>query len=66
MVKDVYFLVMHEPYDEPGAPVPVNGPHAAAPGPAAAGRRTDLPLPDGVPWPNPQLPGPAVDAQLRA
>src|ERR1700678_1426170 len=25
MVKDVYFLVMHEPYDEPGAPVPVNG-----------------------------------------
>ncbi|HEX4094054.1 MAG TPA: hypothetical protein VHZ33_35510 [Trebonia sp.] len=25
MVNDVYLLVMHDPYDEPGAPVPVNG-----------------------------------------
>ena len=25
MVKDVYLLAMHDPYDEPGAPVPVNG-----------------------------------------
>jgi hypothetical protein len=25
MVKDVYFLTMHDPYDEPGAPAPVNG-----------------------------------------
>jgi hypothetical protein len=25
MVKDVYLLTMHEPYDEPGAPAPVNG-----------------------------------------
>src|ERR1700721_1207049 len=24
MVKDVYLLAMHDPYDEPGAPVPVN------------------------------------------
>ena len=25
MVKDVYLLTMHDPYDEPGAPAPVNG-----------------------------------------
>src|SRR5277367_4065580 len=25
MVKDVYFLTMHEPYDELGAPAPING-----------------------------------------
>jgi hypothetical protein len=25
MVKDVYLLAMHDPYDEAGAPVPVNG-----------------------------------------
>ena len=26
MVEDVYFLMVHEPYEEPGAPAPVNGP----------------------------------------
>jgi len=25
MVEDVYFLTVHEPYEEPGAPAPVNG-----------------------------------------
>jgi hypothetical protein len=25
MVKDVYFLTVHGPYEEPGAPAPVNG-----------------------------------------
>src|SRR5215471_14008474 len=25
MVKDVYFLTVHEPYEIPGAPAPVNG-----------------------------------------
>jgi len=25
MVKDVYFLTVHEPYEMPGAPAPVNG-----------------------------------------
>jgi hypothetical protein len=25
MVKDVYLLTMHDPYNEPGAPAPVNG-----------------------------------------
>ena len=71
MVKDVYLLAMHDPYDEPGAPVPVNGVIVHA--------RTllhrDLPQPDAgriyrclteFPGRTPQLPGPAVDAQLRA
>jgi hypothetical protein len=25
MIKDVYLLAIHEPYDEPGAPAPING-----------------------------------------
>ena len=25
MVKDVYLLTMHDPYEEPGAPAPING-----------------------------------------
>jgi hypothetical protein len=62
MVKDVYLLVMHEPYEEPGAPAPINGVIVHA----LTGRRADLPVPDGVPRPDSGLPGPAVHAQLRA
>ena len=42
MVKDVYFLTVHEPYDEPGAPAPVNGLIVHA----ATFLHPDLPQPD--------------------
>ena len=52
MVKDVYFLTVHEPYRMPGAPAPVNGVivhaltflHPGLPQPAASYRATGCPL----------------------
>src|ERR1700720_3568270 len=42
MVKDVYLLTMHDPYDEPGAPAPINGVIVHA----ATLLHPDLPQPD--------------------
>jgi hypothetical protein len=44
MVRDVYFLTVHEPYDEPGAPAPVNALIVAA----ATFLHPDLPQPDAA------------------
>lgn len=43
MVKDIYFLTVHEPYAEPGAPGPVNGVIVHA----LTLLHPDLPQPDG-------------------